>query len=146
MKTFSFGLVKGLYCPKRQLFIPGVYDDSIFCGTDKLSMAVQPDFIKLARKMKRATFLFEGDRLFNQSLFEQVKCDIYVITATEETLQQRHKARKDNQTAKFLKAKKTKIQNVIDNNRVTIMPNDTREESEACFKVLAAEIDQTKTK
>ncbi|MGB2010563.1 MAG: hypothetical protein ACPIG6_06300 [Akkermansiaceae bacterium] len=142
LRTFSYGLIKGLYCPDRELYIPGIYDNSIFCGTDKLSMAAQPDFIKLTNKIKGGNFLFEGDRLFNQSLFDAIKCDIYVLTATQETLQKRHKTRKDAQSAKFLKAKKTKIKNIISKNQVTIMPNNTQTENEICFRILAAELDR----
>jgi hypothetical protein len=96
LKTFSYGLVKGLYSKEKQIYFIGIYDNSIFCGTDKLSMAVQPDFIKLLDIKKNATFVFEGDRLFNQSLFDQKPCDIYVLEVNNENLKERHKTRNDN--------------------------------------------------
>jgi dephospho-CoA kinase len=136
LKTFQYGLVRGLYCKDRNLFFIGIYDDSVFCGTDKLSMAVQPHFIKLINKIKDGTFVFEGDRLFNQSLFDQTKCDIYVLRATQKTLEQRHESRNDNQTDKFKKAKKTKVENIIHKNSATLLPNNTKAESENCHNVL----------
>ena len=41
LKTFKYGLIRGLYDKEKNLYFIGIYDDSVFCGTDKLSMAVQ---------------------------------------------------------------------------------------------------------
>ena len=72
--TFKSGLVQGMYNKEKQLYIIGVYDSSLFSGTDKLSMAVQPHFIRMIHKqLQDATIVFEGDRLFNQSLFDVVE-------------------------------------------------------------------------
>lgn len=136
LKTFNYRLVRGLYSSKHNTYFIGIYDNSVFCGTDKLSMAVQPDFIKLLDIKPDATFVFEGDRLFNQSLFDVKDCEIYALQVSEETLQHRHGIRRDNQTDKFKKAKRTKIQNIINNNEVTLMPNNTADESEACYNTL----------
>jgi dephospho-CoA kinase len=99
-------------------------------------MAVQPDFIKLVNNIKEVTFVFEGDRLFNQSLFDQKQCEIFVLEVSEATLHERHEKRQDNQTDKFKRSKHTKIQNIKKNNKVTILQNNTPEESEACFKTI----------
>jgi dephospho-CoA kinase len=136
LKTFSYGLVKGLYSKEKQIYFIGIYDNSIFCGTDKLSMAVQPDFIKLLDIKKNATFVFEGDRLFNQSLFDQKPCDIYVLEVNNENLKERHKTRNDNQTEQFKKAKHTKIQNIKEKNQITILPNNSKEETKQCFNTI----------
>ena len=136
LKTFTYGLVRGLYSNEHNTYFIGIYDNSIFCGTDKLSMAVQPDFIKLLNRKPEATFVFEGDRLFNQSLFDQKQCEIFILEVSEETLQARHEQRQDNQTAKFKKAKRTKIQNIKQKNAATILPNNTTEESENCFNTI----------
>ena len=136
LKTFSYGLIKGLHSKDPNVYFIGIYDNSVFCGTDKLSMAVQPDFIKLVNNIKEATFVFEGDRLFNQSLFDQKECEIFVLEVSEATLHERHENRQDNQTDKFKRAKRTKIQNIKKNNKVTILQNNTPEESEACFKTI----------
>ena len=136
LKTFSYGLVRGLFSSDRNLYFIGIYDNSVFCGTDKLSMAVQPKFIQLTETLKDATFVFEGDRLFNQSLFDQKECEIFGLEVSEATLHERHEKRQDNQTDKFKKAKRTKIQNIKEKNKVTILSNNTPEESEACFKTI----------
>lgn len=129
LKTFKYGLVRGLYNKENNLYFLGIYDNSVFCGTDKLSMAVQPHFLKLIQKLPEATFVFEGDRLFNQSLFDQQECEIIVIKVTDQTKSERHKQRNDNQTEQFKKSKKTKIKNILKKNKVTILNNDTEQDN-----------------
>jgi hypothetical protein len=57
--------------------------------------------------------LFEGDRIGNVSFFEAVapyhEIKIYLLEVSEEEKARRHIARNDNQSEKFLKAKKTKL-------------------------------------
>ena len=96
-------------------------------------MAVQPDFISFANKVD-ATILFEGDRLFNQSLFDKLECNKIVIQTTEQTKEERHKKRNDNQSEQFKKSKKTKIQNILQNNSVTVLNNDKEEEHNAALE------------
>jgi len=138
LKNFTYGLVRGTYNLKQNLYFIGIYDDSTFSGTDKLSMAVQPHFFKIIDKLQDATIVFEGDRLFNQSLFDKYTCDIIVIEANKETLHKRHEKRADNQSEKFKKAKKTKIANIIAKNKVTLMPNNTEKENENLYKTIIA--------
>jgi dephospho-CoA kinase len=125
---FKFGLVRGMYFDKQQLYIIGIYDKSVFSGTDKLSMAVQPDFIRFLKKIDNGKIIFEGDRLFNQSLFNKIKCDIMVLEVNNETEKYRHKKRNDNQSVKFIKSKETKIENIKKNNIVKVYRNDTKNE------------------
>lgn len=136
LKTFKYGLVRGLYSSDHEVYFIGIYDNSVFCGTDKLSMAVQPAFIKLLNRKPNSTFVYEGDRLFNQSLFNQKKCDIFVIEANEETLKARHKQRNDNQSEKFLKAKRTKIQNIKEKHSVKMLPNNTKQDAQTCLETI----------
>lgn len=133
LKTFKYGLIRGLYDKEQNLYFIGIYDDSVFCGTDKLSMAVQPHFFKLIDKLPQARFVFEGDRLFNQSLFDKYDCEIVVLNANEETIEQRHKQRSDNQTDRFKKAKQTKINNILNKNEVTVLDNNTEQDAENLF-------------
>jgi len=133
LKTFKYGLIRGLYDKEQNLYFIGIYDDSVFCGTDKLSMAVQPHFFKLIDKLPQARFVFEGDRLFNQSLFDKYDCEIVVINANEKTIDQRHKQRSDNQTDRFKKAKQTKINNILNKNEVTVLDNNTEQDAENLF-------------
>ena len=133
LKTFKYGLIRGLYDKEKNLYFIGIYDDSVFCGTDKLSMAVQPHFFKLIDKLPEARFVFEGDRLFNQSLFDKYDCEIVVLNANEETIEQRHKQRSDNQTDRFKRAKQTKINNILNKNEVTVLDNNTEQDAENLF-------------
>ena len=125
---FNFGLVRGMYFSKHSLYIIGIYDKSVFSGTDKLSMAVQPDFIRFCSKITDGKILFEGDRLFNQSLFNKVNCDIMIIEVNENTEKLRHKKRNDNQSQKFIKSKHTKIENIKKNNSVNLYNNNTKKQ------------------
>lgn len=130
LTNFKYGLIQGVYNKVLKVYIIGVYDNSTFAGTDKLSMACQPQFLKFINKLhKDAIILFEGDRLFNQSLFDKQQCDIFVLKASNDILIDRHIDRKDNQTERFIKAKKTKIDNIISNNVVQIFNNDSVEHS-----------------
>lgn len=134
LTIFKYKLVRGLYNKKTNVYIIGIYDESLFSGTDKLSMAVQPDFINLTNKLNKATFIFEGDRLFNQSLFNKVKCNIFVLQVDQDIINLRHLKRNDKQTDNFKKAKQTKIQNIINNYNLTILKNNTKKESESNLK------------
>jgi tRNA A37 threonylcarbamoyladenosine biosynthesis protein TsaE len=131
LRTFKYGLIQGLYSKQDKLYIIGIYDESLFSGTDKLSMAVQPVFLDLTNALEDSTIIFEGDRLFNQSLFNERKCDIIILQADDITKKLRHKNRQDNQTDKFLKAKKTKIKNIKENNNTKILSNNNDVEREA---------------
>ena len=57
-----------------------------------------------------------------------------VIKANKEEVHKRHIQRKDTQTEKFIKAKRTKIENIIQKNKVTIFSNDNYEEQEQIIK------------
>ena len=136
LSTFKYKLVNGLYNRKKNIYIIGIYNEELFSGTDKLSMAVQPNFVELTKKVRGGTFLFEGDRLFNQSLFEQVNCEKIILEVEEEIIEQRHISRNDTQSDQFKKSKRTKIQNIADKFNVTILKNNTKEESEHAFNYI----------
>ena len=136
LKTFKYGLVRGLYNKENNLYFLGIYDNSVFCGTDKLSMAVQPHFLKLLKELPEAIFVFEGDRLFNQSLFDKQECEIVVLSVTDQTKKERHKQRNDNQSDQFKKSKKTKIKNILSKNKVTIIKNDTEDDNQKAKKII----------
>jgi dephospho-CoA kinase len=136
LKTFKYGLVRGLYNKENNLYFLGIYDNSVFCGTDKLSMAVQPHFLKLIKELPQATFVFEGDRLFNQSLFDKQECEIVVLNVTDKTKKERHEQRNDNQSDQFKRSKKTKIKNILSKNKVTILNNDTEKDNQEAKKTI----------
>jgi hypothetical protein len=122
-------LLDAMYSKKLNLYILGKYvnDGNVFQGTDRLSMAVQPDadkfFSSLAYEMnvenESINVIFEGDRLFNgkmlDSLASMIPNDlkILILTVKDSTLDQRHIDRKDDQDDKFKNSRKTKISNIM---------------------------------
>ena len=117
-KSFKFGKLYGV-CYNNNVFLLGIYDKKLFSGTDRLSMAVQPDAEKFLEYMsdKEKTIIFEGDRLFNVKFLDQCinrsKCKIYILSAKKEIIETRHIDRKDTQTDKFKKSRHTKITNIF---------------------------------
>jgi len=114
-EEFKFKKVYGHYNKKINTIIVGKYGtNTIFAGTDKLSMSVHPDFKQFVNLNKKFNILFEGDRLFSKSILEF--CDekniLHTIILESNFTEKRHFERKDNQSQKFLKGRKTKIQNI----------------------------------
>lgn len=106
---------------KDNLYFFGVYDDDaqVFSGTDRLAMNVQPVAVDFVKNLKNSVVFFEGDRLFSNSFLEvcadHADLKIIFLKANHEVLSQRHVDRQDNQPEQFLKAKKTKLNNISQN-------------------------------
>ena len=112
---FKYKKLRGHYNKELNLFILGVYGESKFGGTDKLSMAVQPDFESYVRaNHNKANILFEGDRLFslNNINFLEKYYDLHVGIITSKHTKNRHITRNDKQSEKFIKGRITKINNI----------------------------------
>jgi len=112
---FKYKKLRGHYNKEMNLFILGVYGESKFGGTDKLSMAVQPDFESyVVANHDKANILFEGDRLFslNNINFLEKYYQLHVGIITSTHTKDRHITRKDNQSEKFIKGRTTKINNI----------------------------------
>ena len=139
-KLFKFRKLRGEYYKEDSIYLLGVYDDKLFSGTDRLSMAVQPDVIKFLTYIKENSYdsiiVFEGDRLFNKSFIESIRdiadSKIYLLQVDEEELEKRHIKRNDTQSEKWLKGRITKIQNIIDKygKQIELMSNKDEEELE----------------
>jgi len=116
--NFEYGLVKGHFNEKYNICLLGLYHtDSKFCGTDRLSMGVNKQFVQYAKQSKdKRNIIFEGDRLFSLNnlilLKDLYELKIVILQLPEEQLKQRHIDRKDTQTDKFIKGRTTKIQNI----------------------------------
>jgi hypothetical protein len=65
-----------------------------------------------------------------------------VLEADEDLIKQRHIDREDTQTDKFKKSKRTKIQNILDNHKVTILKNNTKEEAQNNLKTILNTIEE----
>lgn len=122
-------------------------------GTDRLSMQVQPSFVKYVDLVRPRRLIFEGDRLFNKSCvtqlmnLENVRVKCFVLAATHEELHRRHEKRGDNQTEKFLASRKTKVSNFLKDDSLAKITqvvtheteNDTEKLVESILKELNAE-------
>lgn len=103
--------------------ILGKYEEGeLFSGTDRLSMAVQPQVVEWLAKaeslgIKRV--LFEGDRLSNQSFLEHIvdayDSSIVYLTVSAEERQRRYEQRGSNQSEQFLRGRETKYANLTSN-------------------------------
>lgn len=115
------------YLQKDNIYVLGKYEEGeVFSGTDRMSMAVQPDAIKfLATLPADSIVLFEGDRLFTSSFLEDCleKYDLKIIylSTKKETRQERYKDRGSNQNETWLQGRETKISNIMTN--MTLMFN-----------------------
>jgi len=117
-RPVKHGLVYG-YLLQGNILVVGKYEqEQVFAGTDRLSMAVQPDF-DIVLESRQYNLMFEGDRLFIeknlQKLCEQYDTRIIMLSASENELRQRHAQRADDQSDTFLKSRQTKIANIMKN-------------------------------
>lgn len=138
-------LLDAMYSKKLNLYILGKYenDGNTFQGTDRLSMAVQPDALKFFTSLAyesntnnhSVNVIFEGDRLFNGKMLDSLSelfpesFKILILSVKDKTLDQRHIDRKDDQDDKFKNSRKTKISNISSSlvlmDYIEIMENET---------------------
>lgn len=111
-------LLHAKFHPRFNTYVLGKYqEDEIFAGTDKLSMAVQPEVLPWIQS-HRDHVIFEGDRLFTPSLLNTLltlpdtNVHIIVLEASKTCLEKRYTQRGSNQSEKFLKGRHTKIQKI----------------------------------
>jgi len=106
---------------KANLFVLGKYEEEgVFAGTDRMSMAVQPEAVKfLATMPEKAVVLFEGDRLFNQSFLEHCNenYDLKIVGLLTDKAEKakRYQSRGSNQDPFWLKGRETKVQTILSN-------------------------------
>jgi len=115
----SFKLVP--YHQKDNIYILGKYEEGeVFAGTDRMSMAVQPEAIKFLESLPADSIvLYEGDRLGTASFLENCN-DKYDLTAVylktdREIRQERYAERGSNQNATWLSGRESKISNILGN-------------------------------
>jgi dephospho-CoA kinase len=124
-KYDAFKLVP--YLQKQNIYILGKYEEGeVFSGTDRMSMAVQPEAVKFLESLSNdSTVLFEGDRLFTASFLEHCldKYDLNIIylSTTKQIREERYKERGSNQNETWLQGRETKISNIMSN--MTLMFN-----------------------
>lgn len=147
-EPFKHKKVVGHKFPNEKVLVLGVYAEGQgFPGTDRLSMACQPDAIDLLDRTQELalgdyTIVFEGDRLFTGSFLEAAKgkcerLDALMFTVSESELQRRHGVRGDNQSAQFKKSRATKCKNLVEKHSFILK---WANESEADRDAIAAHI------
>lgn len=101
------------------IHVAGIYSDDAhsFSGTDRLAMNVQPEATEFVQN-EDGILIFEGDRLFNSSFMTACteacpNTHAFVLRVSQSIINQRHIDRNDTQDQKFLKSRKTKIENII---------------------------------
>lgn len=105
----------------KNFYILGKYEEGeTFSGTDRMSMAVQPEAIKfLASLPKDSVVLFEGDRLFTASFLEHCvdnyDTEIIYLETDKAVRQERYKERGSNQNETWLQGRETKLANIMTN-------------------------------
>lgn len=142
-QQFKYKKLYGHYNNEINLLILGIYNQHLFSGTDRLSMAVQPDFNNFIKQNTKYNILFEGDRLFNYKTLENIpqNYEQHIIILQSQHTEQRHKERKDNQTEKFKKGRHTKIENIKNKiNNYNLLDNDTLEQQQANFKYICSKM------
>lgn len=131
-KGFKYKTMKGYYSKTHNLYLLGVYNGALFQGTDKLSMRVAGDLYTFVEKIEPARILFEGDRLFSKKVFETLEgldCKTEKIILWTSKQAERIIERGSEQTEQFKKAKKTKVQNMIDADAsIQVMGNNEPED------------------
>ena len=141
-KYDSYKLVP--YLLNDNVYVLGKYEEGqTFSGTDRMSMAVQPEAIKFLKTLpSNAVVLFEGDRLFTASFLEHCNENydttmIYLKT-NKEVRQERYKERGSNQDETWLQGRETKISNILSNLTLTFNTDhhdhNTYEEQQKVFE------------
>lgn len=105
------------------LVILGKYEDGeTFAGTDRMSMAVQPEAVKFLQACSAggvSAVLFEGDRLANISFLEHCldnyDTTIVYLEVSKATREKRFAERGSNQSEQFLRSRDTKCANIMTN-------------------------------
>ena len=127
-KYDAFKLVP--YLQYENCYILGKYDDGeVFSGTDRMSMAVQPEAIKFLASLDPSSIvIYEGDRLFTASFLEHCvdnyDCEIIYLETDKSTREERYKERGSAQNETWLQGRETKISNIMAN--MALMFNTVR--------------------
>jgi hypothetical protein len=138
------------YLQNNNIYILGKYDEGeVFSGTDRMSMAVQPEAIKfLASLSEDSIVLYEGDRLFTASFLEDCaeKYDLKIvhISTRADVREERYKERGSNQNVTWLQGRESKINNILTNMSllffVDSFPNNDMFEQEIVFQTVINEV------
>lgn len=116
--AFEHGPFKGTRHPQTMTIVLGLYEGHAFPGTDRLSMGISEQhtawlIAHLKFHYPAYYVLFEGDRLATVGFLSKwADRKVFRLSAPLDLLAERHKARGDNQTPRFLKSRATKLNNL----------------------------------
>jgi hypothetical protein len=120
----------------------------VFAGTDRMSMAVQPEATKFLLEcacLGVRGVLFEGDRLTNLSFIEHCidnyDTKIFYLEVDPKTRAARYAERGSNQDEKFLKGRETKYANILTNFNVMMEVEKVKHETPEDTNLLAKKIE-----
>ncbi len=109
------------YHKHENKYVLGKYEEGeVFAGTDRMSMAVQPEAIKFLDTLPNdSVVFFEGDRLCTASFLEHCnnKFDLKMVylQTKSDTRKVRYAERGSNQNETWLAGRESKISNILGN-------------------------------
>lgn len=118
------------YHRSGNVYILGKYEDGeLFAGTDRLSMACQPNAVQFLSELPEdSVVLIEGDRLGNRSFIEHCESKyatmIVYLKTKPETRTLRFDERGSEQTEQFLKSRETKLKNLRSNFNLMLITHE----------------------
>jgi hypothetical protein len=126
------GLVRYHKFEKQKTIVLGVYDDSTFAGSDKLSKGVGPKFrqwlLDNEEKYKEWDILSEGERFSNNptldAMFATGNMTLVLVQVSDEELEKRRAARNNTQNETWMKGMQTRMTNLAQKYPHTIFLND----------------------
>lgn len=132
------------YLQFENIYVLGKYEEGeVFSGTDRMSMAVQPEAIKFLDSLHNdSILLFEGDRLFTSSFIEycieNYDTTVIYLSTKKEIRTERYKERGSDQNEFWLNGRETKIGNILTNFNIMFnvekFENNNEEEQSVVFK------------
>lgn len=105
----KLGTIK--YHTNNWLVVVGKYDDSMFQGSDKLSMAVMSDYLAFNQFNQGKCILLEGDRFTNNKVINNESNKPLVIKITDDGAKGRE-LRGSNQSEMAIKRMQTRVNNI----------------------------------
>ena len=138
------------YMQSGNIYILGKYEKGeVFAGTDRMSMAVQPEAVKFLTTLpKNSIVLYEGDRLFTASFLE-ILLDLYDLSivylkTNKKVRGERYKERGSNQDETWLAGRESKISNILSNMvlmfNVESFENNTLDDQDKIYNMLLEKI------
>lgn len=139
------------YLQKENIYVLGKYEEGqVFAGTDRMSMAVQPEAIKFLSTLdEHSIVLYEGDRLFTSSFLEdcaaKYSLEIIYLSTLKEVRTARYAERGSNQNETWLRGRESKIGNILTNFDLMFLTekflNNNLDDQKVVFNMIVEKID-----